>query len=145
MYCRPSRLFALFTCSLALSVMLCGVAIAKPVLPDFVELAKKLKPTVVNISTAKTIKPQRRFQRPFNSPFGNDPFQDFFDRFFDESQQHPYKQKSLGSGFIISDEAISLPTTMWLPKPMKSRSSSPTGESSRGKSREPMKNSIWRC
>jgi serine protease Do len=84
--------------------MLCGVAMAKPALPDFVELAKKLKPTVVNISTAKTIKPQRRVQRPFNSPFGNDPFQDFFDRFSDESQQHPYKQKSLGSGFIISDE-----------------------------------------
>ncbi|WP_243372264.1 DegQ family serine endoprotease [Geotalea sp. SG265] len=104
MHCRPSRLFSLLTCSLAMSVMLCGVASAKPTLPDFVDLAKKLKPTVVNISTAKTIKPQRRFQRPFNSPFGNDPFQDFFDRFFDESQQHPYKQKSLGSGFIISDE-----------------------------------------
>lgn len=104
MHCRPSRLFSLFISSLALSVMLSSVALAKPVLPDFVELAKKLKPTVVNISTAKTIKPQRRFQRPFNSPFGNDPFQDFFGRFFDESQQHPYKQKSLGSGFIISDE-----------------------------------------
>lgn len=97
-----SRLFSLV--SIALSFLLTSTALAKPVIPDFVDLAKKLKPTVVNISTAKTIKPQRRLQRPYNNPFGNDPFQDFFDRFFDEQQQHPQKQKSLGSGFIISDE-----------------------------------------
>ncbi len=87
-----------------MTAMFSGIAMAKPAIPDFVDLAKKLKPTVVNISTAKTIKPQRRAQRPFNSPYGNDPFQDFFGRFFDDSQQHPYKQNSLGSGFIISDE-----------------------------------------
>ncbi len=68
--------------------------------PDFVELAKKLKPTVVNIGTAKTIKPQRRFRQPQNQ-FGNDPFQDFFDRFFEEQQPHAFKQRSLGSGFLI--------------------------------------------
>ncbi|TWJ19567.1 DegQ family serine endoprotease [Geobacter argillaceus] len=68
--------------------------------PDFVELAKKLKPTVVNIGTAKTIKPQRRFQPPLNQ-FGNDPFQDFFERFFEGQQPQAYKQRSLGSGFLI--------------------------------------------
>ena len=73
---------------------------AKPGPPDFVELAKKLKPTVVNIGTAKTVKPQRRFQRP-QRPFGNDPFQDFFDRFFEDQQPQSYKQRSLGSGFLI--------------------------------------------
>jgi serine protease Do len=81
-----------------------GSAHAKATPPDFVALAKKLKPTVVNISTAKTIAPQRRFQHPGGSPFGNDPFQDFFDRFFEEPQQRPQKQRSLGSGFIINDE-----------------------------------------
>ncbi len=101
---RSSRILALAVCCAALLGLFVGSAPAKTITPDFVELAKKLKPTVVNISTAKTITPQRRFQRPFGSPFGNDPFQDFFDRFFDEQQQHPYKQKSLGSGFIISDE-----------------------------------------
>lgn len=101
---QSAMILALVICCVTLSGLFIESALAKAVNPDFVELAKKLKPTVVNISTAKTIKPQRRFQRPFGTPFGNDPFQDFFDRFFDESQQHPYKQKSLGSGFIISDE-----------------------------------------
>jgi len=101
---QSTKILALVICCVTLSGLFSESALAKAVTPDFVELAKKLKPTVVNISTAKTIKPQRRFQRPFGTPFGNDPFQDFFDRFFDESQQHPYKQKSLGSGFIISDE-----------------------------------------
>ncbi|ANA39441.1 peptidase [Geobacter anodireducens] len=78
-----------------------GITWAKELAPDFVELAKKLKPSVVNISTAKTVKPQTQFRRPFNTPFGNDPFQDFFDRFFDNMQPRQYKQRSLGSGFII--------------------------------------------
>jgi len=69
--------------------------------PDFVELSKKLKPTVVNIGTAKTVKPRQQFQRPFGSPFGNDQFKDFFDRFLDDMRPHAYKQRSLGSGFII--------------------------------------------
>lgn len=75
--------------------------------PDFVELAKKLKPTVVNIGTEKTIKPQRRLQQ---RPFGNnDPFQEFFDRFFDDQiPQQGYKQRSLGSGFIISEDGYIL-------------------------------------
>jgi serine protease Do len=79
---------------------------AKTVAPDFVELAKKLKPSVVNISTAKTIAPQKQLQSP-RSPFGQDPFDDFFNRFFDVPQ-HSYKQRSLGSGFIISNKGYIL-------------------------------------
>jgi serine protease Do len=87
-----------------------GSALAKSGPPDFVELAKKLKPTVVNIGTEKTIKPQRRLQRPFgnNGPYGSDPFQEFFDRFFDDQMQQSYKQRSLGSGFVISDDGYIL-------------------------------------
>jgi len=90
--------------------LLSGNAFAKAALPDFVELAKKLKPAVVNIGTAKTVKPQRRMQRPFGgNPFGNDPFGDFFDRFFDDLQpQQGFKQRSLGSGFIISADGFIL-------------------------------------
>lgn len=69
--------------------------------PDFVELSKKLKPSVVNIGTSKTVKPQRKFQHPFGRPFGYDPFQDFFDRYFNDMNPRGYKQRSLGSGFII--------------------------------------------
>jgi serine protease Do len=89
--------------------LLADQAAAKAINPDFVELAKKLKPMVVNIGTAKTVKPQRRLQRPFgNNPFGNDPFSDFFDRFFEEQQPHGYKQRSLGSGFIITSDGYIL-------------------------------------
>lgn len=75
---------------------------ARTVSPDFVALAKKLKPAVVNISTAKTVAPQKRLRRP-STPFGPDPFDEFFGRFFDDVPQHAFKQRSLGSGFIISD------------------------------------------
>ena len=89
-------------------IMLPPVAFAKSALPDFVVLAKQLKPAVVNIGTAKTIKPQRRQQRPFGNQFGHDPFQDFFDHFYDEQPHQAYKQRSLGSGFIISKEGYIL-------------------------------------
>jgi len=84
-----------------------GGASAKGVIPDFVELAAKLKPAVVNISTAKTIAPQKKSHRMPN-PYGTDPFQDFFDRFFEGVPQQPFKQRSLGSGFIISDDGYIL-------------------------------------
>ena len=91
----------------ALTVVQAGWATATTVAPDFVELAKKLKPSVVNISTAKTIAPQKRAQRPPNS-LGQDPFDDFFNRFFDNIPQHSFKQRSLGSGFIISNDGYIL-------------------------------------
>jgi len=84
-----------------------GGASAKAILPDFVELAAQLKPTVVNISTAKTIAPRKGLHRS-PSPFGADPFEDFFNRFFEQTPQRSYKQRSLGSGFIISDDGYIL-------------------------------------
>ena len=45
-------------------------------LPDFVELAKNLKPAVVNISTAKTIQPRRP-----KMPVPRGPYEDFFEEF----------------------------------------------------------------
>lgn len=78
--------------------------------PNFVELAKKLKPAVVNIGTEKKARQQRRQQiRPFGpSPFGSDPFQDFFERFFDDQLPQNRVQKSLGSGFVISADGYIL-------------------------------------
>ncbi|HJV36936.1 DegQ family serine endoprotease [Geomonas sp.] len=83
---------------LVLSSFFTGGAWAAAVTPDFVKLAKKLKPAVVNISTSKTINAQSQ-----QHPFGNDPFEEYFNRFFN-APRHPQKQKSLGSGFIISDD-----------------------------------------
>ncbi len=91
----------------ALVLLQSGAAMAKTVLPDFVDLAKKLKPSVVNISTSKTIAPRNLPQYP-RSPYGQDPFEDFFNRFFGNIPQHPQKQRSLGSGFIISNDGFIL-------------------------------------
>lgn len=72
---------------------------------SFADLAEKLKPAVVNISTSKTIK-----TRGSRSPFRNSPFDryfwgdDFFERFFGDVPQKEFKQRSLGSGFIISHD-----------------------------------------
>jgi len=78
-----------------------GVAGAAAMLPDFAILAKRLKPTVVNISTSKTITPQKR-----QHPSVGDPFQEYFDKFFDSQRQHLFKQKNLGSGFLISADGF---------------------------------------
>ena len=72
------------------------------VLPDFVALAKRMKPVVVNISTTQVS--ESRGQQEFGSPFGDDdPFNDFWRRFFGGPMPRggPQRQRSLGSGFII--------------------------------------------
>ena len=68
-------------------------------LPDFVTLAKKLKPVVVNISTTQV----SEGARGFGSPLGEeDPFGDFWRKFFGgPAPRGPQRQKSLGSGFLI--------------------------------------------
>jgi len=73
---------------------------------SFNELAENASPAVVNIRTIKTIKGGGRVFRHFKKgPFGeDDPFHDFFDRFFGEERPHDFKQRSLGSGFIINKD-----------------------------------------
>jgi len=66
---------------------------------SFSELAERVKPAVVNISTTKTTR------GGLGSPFGRSPFgDDFFDRFFGDTPQREFKQRSLGSGFVISND-----------------------------------------
>ncbi|KAF0221249.1 MAG: protease [Geobacteraceae bacterium] len=102
------RVLKLFLFAVVTTSLLTGGAFAASFGPDFSELAKKLKPTVVNISTAKTIRPQKPFIRRPPSPFGADPFEDFFERFFENQPQRSYKERSLGSGFVINDEGYIL-------------------------------------
>ena len=70
---------------------------------SFADLAEKMKPSVVNISTSKTIRAGRgsQFRSPFDRYFGGD---DFFERFFGDVPRREFKQRSLGSGFIISPD-----------------------------------------
>lgn len=76
-------------------------------LPGFSGLVKDTKPSVVNISTTTVIKGidmSTRFGNPFKEFFGDD----FFDRFFADTPRREFKQKSLGSGFIIDKEGYIL-------------------------------------
>jgi len=71
---------------------------------SFADLVERLKPTVVNISTTKTIRSGGARSpfgggSPFDRYFGGD---DFFERFFGDTPRREFKQRSLGSGFIIS-------------------------------------------
>src|SRR6185369_15828506 len=74
-------------------------------LPDFVSLAKKMRPVVVNISTTQ-VSEGRGSPQEFGSPFGEeDPFNDFWRRFFGGPlPRGPQRQRSLGSGFIIDSD-----------------------------------------
>ena len=99
--------FLVFVCTL-----FC-LSIAAPLhaagLPDFTQLAKNCGVAVVNIGTERTAKsgPENFFGDMFrNAPPGFEKFFEQFERFHDgQQQQRPQrKQRSLGSGFIISED-----------------------------------------
>jgi serine protease Do len=70
---------------------------AKPIPDSFADLAEKLMPSVVNISTTQTIKTNPN-PLPFQFPPGS-PFEEMFKDF---NQPTERKASSLGSGFIIN-------------------------------------------
>ena len=78
-------------------------------LPDFTELAEKQGPAVVNVSTVHVVKGSR-FAHPF--PFGqDDPAFEFFRRHMPRQMPdmpREYKNRSLGSGFIVSADGYLL-------------------------------------
>jgi serine protease Do len=76
-------------------------------IPDFVELARELKPAVVNISSLKTIQPRKPNFPEAPGPY-HDLFEEFFQRFFQDQPFEPRTERSLGSGFIISTDGYIL-------------------------------------
>lgn len=83
---------------------------------SFADLADRLLPAVVNISTTQTVKAQRGMQFAFPDmpqfPPGS-PFEDFFRDFFERMPQPggrqapvPRKSTSLGSGFVIDGSGL---------------------------------------
>jgi serine protease Do len=95
-------------------------------LPDFVQLAEKLAPVVVNISTTQAAKPAQSSPQPFGrqqpgpdpfggeTPFGGeDPFSEFWRRFFGDQFGMPggpgaVPRRGLGSGFVIDAKGLIL-------------------------------------
>lgn len=73
--------------------------------PSFAQLAKKVTPSVVNISTIKVTKGGGQMPSPFGP---NDPLKEFFERYFRDQMPRDYKQQSLGTGFIIDKDGYIL-------------------------------------
>ncbi|MEE8428079.1 MAG: DegQ family serine endoprotease [Gammaproteobacteria bacterium] len=82
------------------------------VLPDFRQLVVDNSPAVVNISTTQKVQIKRHLPPQMQIPnFPDDsPLNDFFRHFFgdEEGQRREYNARSLGSGFIISQDGYVL-------------------------------------
>ena len=66
------------------------------------DVAARVTPSVVNVFS------ERKVQRPLSSPFSSDPF---FQYFFDMPQMHrnpEQRERSLGSGVIVSTDGVIL-------------------------------------
>ncbi|QLQ25192.1 MAG: DegQ family serine endoprotease [Dechloromonas sp.] len=78
-------------------------------LPDFTELAEKQGPAVVNISTTQVMRGNQGMPFPFDE---NDPAFEFFKRFIPRgpggNTPREFENKSLGSGFIVSQDGYLL-------------------------------------
>ena len=75
---------------------------AQSIPSSFADLAEKLMPSVVNISTTQTITTTRSNPFPFEFPPGS-PFEDMFKDFGTPQQR---QASALGSGFIIDEKGI---------------------------------------
>ena len=87
--------------TIILSICFLTQSYSKPVPESFADLAEKLMPSVVNISTSTTVVTKSNplpFQFPPGSPFG-----DMFKEFGDPQER---QSAALGSGFIIDEKGI---------------------------------------
>jgi len=85
--------------------VLLGVAITPARAHEsFADLAEKLLPSVVNISTTQNIEGQPGIEMPMVPP--GSPFEEFFKEFLERSQprQRQRRATSLGSGFIVDEQ-----------------------------------------
>ncbi len=95
------------SCFLMCAVLLSAHALQAAELPNFVDLAEKAGPSVVNISTEKNASGGREnFMNEFipGLPPGFDKFFEQFQPFHGQRQRPERKQRSLGTGFIISED-----------------------------------------
>ncbi len=102
----PNIKYALIVFLMAAVVMATQstAALAKTAPESFKDLAKKLLPTVVNISTTQTVEGRQGLDMPQLPP--GSPFEEFFKEFFERNgqQQRPRRATSLGSGFIVDEK-----------------------------------------
>ena len=106
-----SRIIVQLVCSVVAGalIVMSSAANARTAPDGFADLAAKLLPAVVNISTTQSVKREGGVgpQMPKLPP--GSPFEEFFKEFFDRQQQRDTpkrKATSLGSGFIIDSSGL---------------------------------------
>ncbi|MBF0249665.1 MAG: DegQ family serine endoprotease [Alphaproteobacteria bacterium] len=105
-FARVGRLAAPMALLLALALAVPAPAFARGAPDSFAELADKLLPAVVNVSTTQVVQGREQGLPDMPQFPPGSPFEDFFKDFFGQQNGHggkPQKRKatSLGSGFII--------------------------------------------
>ncbi|CUH76164.1 DegQ family serine endoprotease [Tropicibacter naphthalenivorans] len=100
----PLRLFWLTTLSMVLIVSQSLMAAARGVPESFADLAERISPAVVNITTSTVVAGRTGPQGivPEGSPF-EDLFRDFQNR---GQPDRPRRSSALGSGFVISEDGF---------------------------------------
>ena len=107
---RPIRALSSFAppvCAAALALAAPGFAAAHNAPPDFAELADRLVPSVVNISTSQQAQAGGAPRMPPGSPF-EEFFRDYFERRGEDRERQERRPapraNSLGSGFVVDAE-----------------------------------------
>jgi serine protease Do len=106
---RNRKIFLGVVIGLFTALLFSQNAVAKNGVPDsFAELAAKQAHVAVNISTTKIVKSMQRLS-PFQSKQFKDFFGDeFFRHFFGQIPEQEMKQRSLGSGVVVSEDGFIL-------------------------------------
>lgn len=95
---------AAFVLATGLLLALAASAAAQDRPESFADLAERVSPAVVNITTSTTVaaSTENLPRAPEGSPF-EEFFRDFFDR-QEDGQRRPRRSQALGSGFVISED-----------------------------------------
>ncbi len=98
---HPGALRAFWLTALAMGLIIAQAIAAQARPESFADLAEKVSPAVVNITTS-TVVSQGTGPSPI-VPEGS-PFEDFFREFQDRNGDRPRRTSALGSGFVISED-----------------------------------------
>jgi len=102
---RTLKFYRILGITLGSIIIFMTYSFAFAAMPEsFADLAAKVSPSVVNITTSTAISQPNQGQRPI-VPKGS-PLEDFFKDFLDEQNpgNKPQRSSALGSGFVISDD-----------------------------------------
>ncbi len=103
----PHRLFRVLFLALGLALLMAVNSVARAAPESFAELADKVSPSVVNITTSTTVATPGMpgLEAPPGSPF-EDFFRDFMDRNNQGEGPRARRSQALGSGFVISEDGF---------------------------------------